>query len=205
MKIIIKFLILVLVTSSFSALGQRKPSQAELQDLTQRAMNQLRIFQNNTSAIAANENSYATKKAAIRTTLKNFSKEATIQEQGKNSSRPTLYTAEKYLNTLLERGAKSPTIIDFDIVNKLDVAGLEEVKNPDGTVTFKGKMTFKQYYCKLKDPSRLKEPNIKNNNLNCSYHDITEKEVGVEILRIKGRGGEIWVTLITYIHVIKVY
>ena len=129
--------------------GQGRPSQIELEDLTQRAMNQLKIFQNNTRALAKNDIAPRNKERAIRTTLKAFSREATIQEQGKNSSRPKLYTAEKYLKAISERGEKSPIVVDFDILTKLDVDGLEEIQNADGTTTFRGKMVFKQYYCCL--------------------------------------------------------
>ncbi len=198
---IILLLFCCYVSNSF---GQQKLSQNELDDLTQRAMNQVRIFQNNTSAIALAENSMSVRKAAIRTTLKNFSKEATIEEQGKHSSRKKRRTAEEYLHTLLKRGSNTPIVIDFDIVNKLDVQGLEEIDNGDGTISYKGKITFSQFYCKLKDPSTRVEPTKANPNINCFYHDTTTKEVGVEILRIKGRGGAIWITLITYIHVLKV-
>ena len=199
------FIILLLFFCNHEIIfGQQRPSQNELEDLTQRAMNQVRIFQNNTSAIALAENSMTTRRAAIRTALRNFSKNATIEEQGKHSSRKNRRSAKEYLETLLNRGSKGPIVIDFDIVNKLDVNGLEEVDNGDGTVSYKGKIVFSQFYCKLKDPDQLTEPTSANPNINCSYHDDTTKEVGVEILRIKGRGGAIWITLITYIHVLKV-
>jgi hypothetical protein len=187
-----------------STFGQAKPSQSELKDLTQHAINQVKIFQNNTSTIALAENSMATRKAAIRTTLRNFSEEATIEEQGKYSSRKTKRTAKDYLETLLLRGRKSPIVIDFDIVQELDIEGLVEIDNGDGTVSYKGKIVFNQFYCKLKRPEILTEPTKKNPNINCYYHDNTTKEVGVEILRLKGRGGHIWITLITYISVLKV-
>jgi len=155
MKIVSNILIVILLFISSDVFSQRKPNKKELEDLTQRAMNQVRIFQNNTSAIALADNSMSTRNAAIRTTLKNFSKEATIEEQGLHSSRKKRYSAKDYLNTLLRRGSKSPIVVDFDIISKLDVDGLKEVDNGDGTVSYKGKVVFKQFYCKLKDPSRF--------------------------------------------------
>ncbi len=199
------FLLFVCLFFSYTNIfGQKKLSDGELEDLTQRAMNQILIFQNNASAIALAENAMATRRAAIRTTLKSFSKDAKVEEQSKNSSRKKRHLIKSYLETLLKRGRKAPIVIDFDIVNELNVKDLKEVDNGDGTVSYKGKVVFKQFYCKLKDQHLRKEPTKANPNLNCYYHDETTKEVGVEILRIKGRGGAIWITLITYIHVLKV-
>ena len=134
---------------SFSLLGQ-DISNSQLKDFNQRAKKQIAVFLANLPVIAGGDINMAVRKAGTRTTLRIFSSNAYIQEQSKYSKKKKNWKPKTYFEKLLARSGKTPILIDFDIIEDLSPDKIKKKVNRDGSVSYFGKMIFRQYYCKLK-------------------------------------------------------
>jgi hypothetical protein len=205
MKMCIKYRLIVVILLIALNLNGQTLNQSELKDLTKRALERIKLFQDYSEAIASGRNSVTTRKKAIELGIKLFIKNGSIEERGKGQKNDVNYSPRKYLETLFQRGMNNPTIVDFDLVEELKPENLTVNTNTDGTVTYSGSILFKQYYCKLKPVSERVEPTANNPETNCSYHDTTLKRAYFEIVLVDSAKGKLWITLISRIDVIKVY
>lgn len=174
-------------------------------DLTRRSMVKIGRFTNYVETIGAAKYSRRTRLKGIELGTKLFSKEAKIEEQNKNSTYKKKWKPNEYLNNLLVRGESTPRIISFEVIDDLLPSELQPVTNEDGSISYTGKIRVNQYYCKLKQGTYLKEPTSAYPDINCSYKDNTIKEIGIEIKLVESVKGKLWVTLISYIKVERVY
>lgn len=197
--------ILITILSSATSLQGQPASPEELSDLTERIMVEIQSFMDYVSVIGAAEESLDVRKRGIELCLELFTEDAVIEEQSKYSSYKKEWRIDKYLKTLLYRGENIPVLINFEVVDELLPEELKKVKNTDGSITYRGEMVFKQYYCKLKEVAQRKEPTMEEPDINCSYSDRTNKKVKIEIFRQVDHRGEYWVTKIVSIRVLRVY
>lgn len=184
--------------------AQDGASDPIITDLTNRVMNQIENLQEYISIIAIEED-IKLLGAAKKFALNIFTDDATIEEGSKFSSKKNKFKPLEYLDKINARREKAPRIINFETLDELLPDDLEKVINPDGSITYKGKMSFKQYYCILKPIEERVEVNNRNDNVNCTYSDKTDKTVHVEIRKEMSIKGELWVTRISKIEVIRVY
>jgi hypothetical protein len=199
------WLAIFLVASSAPAFAQQTLSKEELKDYTARAKNQIKVFLDNVPEIAAGSKSQQYREAAARTTLKIFSSNAVIQEKNKFSKKTTKWKPADYLKTLTNRSEQAPVLIDFEVIDDLSPEKMKTVKNPDGSVSYIGKMVFRQYYCKLKEDGKLREPTQSDPDINCQYSDTTDKEVTFELRVQESVTGKFWVTKIAAIEVLRIF
>ncbi len=203
--IIFPFIFLSVPINGICHGGNRSASQEVLSDLTSRIMSELRNFQDYVSLIAEGTAPEDIRKKGIEKCKLLFAPEATIEERNKYSDRRRYWEVDQYLWALFTRGERSPVLVDFEVIDKLNVDELDPIPQPDGSVIYRGTMIFKQYYCKLKPVESRQEITASNPNVNCAYDDITEKEVTVEIKRQTSVKGEFWITQFTQIKVLRVY
>lgn len=187
------------------ASAQQTLSKEELKDYTARAKNQIKVFLDNVPEIAAGSKSQQFREAAARTTLKIFSSNALIQEKNKFSEKTTKWKPADYLKALTKRAEQAPILIDFEVIDDLSPEKMKTVKNPDGSISYVGKMVFRQYYCELKDVGKFKEPTQSDPDVNCRYADTTDKEVTFELTVQESISGKFWVTKIAAIEVLRVF
>ncbi|MEY3050218.1 MAG: hypothetical protein RLY31_3 [Bacteroidota bacterium] len=194
-----------LLSATPPAAAQTELSVEELQDYAARARNLITVFLENIPEIASGLKPKDFREAAARTTLKLFAANAYIQEKNKFSERTKTWKPEDYLNELTKRSEKAPVLIDFEIIDDLTPDKMTMKKNKDGSVSYFGKMVFRQYYCILKEPGAFQEPTETNPDLNCQYSDTTEKEVNFELTLQESITGKFWVTKIASIDVLRVF
>lgn len=198
-------LFLFFLASLNRGIGQGEPSPQELTDLTERVSTQIDIFLEYVTIIAAAEVPLDVRKRGIKLCIRNFAEDAIIEEQTKNSSYKRVWTPLAYLNSLLKRGESAPRIINFKVLDDLLPEELKKIKKSDGSVSYKGTMVVRQYYCTIDQEARYQEPTSKNPYINCKYNDTTDKEIGVEFTREESSKGANWITLISYVRVLRVY
>lgn len=186
-------------------LRAQEPTPEVLADLTDRVMIEIENFMSYVSIIGAAEEPMDVRKDGITFCLKLFSPGAIIEEQSKHSSYKKEWRPEDYLKALLYRGERTPVIVKFKVIDDLLPEELEKIENEDGTVTYKGEMIFRQYYCKLKEVAQRSEPTAQDPNVNCTYSDTTDKKVSIQITRMADSRGQVWVTLISSIRVLRVF
>lgn len=180
-------------------------SKEELADYTSRAKRMIQIFLDNLPYIADSKNPMKSRQEGVNVTLKIFSAKAYIQEQNKFSGRKTTWKPSDYFNTILKRSESAPILIDFKIIDDLAPEKMIAKKNADGSISYYGKMVFRQYYCKLKEDNRYKEPTKRDPDINCTYSDTTDKQVNFELTVRENITGKYWVTLINSIEVLRVF
>ena len=196
--------LIMLLLASLSSLHAQKPSQEVLSDLTKRAMDQILMFQDYVSILGAGEEPLEIRERMVPTCVKLFTTDAIIEEQSKGSSYKREWSPERYFRALLVRGERTPIVIDFQVEEEVNADELEEVANPDGTFTYRGTMVFRQYYCKIDEDAA--PANAEDFSVKCSYEDTTDKEVTIELERIRNDGlGWHWATRIAGIKVIRVF
>ena len=188
---------LFLLPGSF-LVGQ--PDAGTLEDLSQRAMVQIVTIQGFLSSIAGAEDSQAGRDRIRKTCLKLFAPDATVEEKGR-SGVGRVRPVEQYLDILMRRGNRNPVIMNFKMLSALNPGNLKEVRRPDGSIAYTGKVRFDQHYCRTdgttENTETLKKPN-------CTYEDWTEKEVEVSLTRQRSNKGVFWLIEITSITVINV-
>ncbi len=202
MKKIIIWAVLIIATSPLKA---QQGTSEEKADLTTRIMVEIQNFMDYITIIGAAEESLEVRKRGIELCLKLFSSDAVIEEQSKNSSYKKPWTPEAYLQSMLYRGERSPVMVSFEVYDELLPEELEMIEHEDGSITYRGEMIFRQYYCKLKDIARRKEPTAGAPEVNCEYSDYTDKKVAVVIKRDEDTRGKFWITRISEIRVLRVF
>jgi hypothetical protein len=202
MKLVYTFTIIFTVVPFLRA--QDDSVEPIISDLTNRVMNQIENLQEYISIIAMEED-IKLLGAAKKYALNIFTDDALIEEGSKFKSNKNEFDPLEYLDKINARREKAPRIINFETIDELLPNNLEKIENQDGSVTYRGKMSFKQYYCILKPIEERVEVNNRNENVNCQYSDNTDKEVTVEIRKEMSIKGELWVTKISKIEVIRVY
>jgi len=172
-------------------------------DFAIRAQNQIRVFLENIPVIAAGNKSEYVINACIENTLKIFSTKAFIEEQNKYTKNRKKRSPREYLYALKKRQEKSPIIINFEVIDDISPDKLKRKVNADGSISYTGKMFFKQYYCVL-DKDFYKEKNLRpDDSCDCAYEDVTDKKVTFEIILTEDQNGQFWVTKITSIEVMR--
>ncbi len=194
-----------LLAMAFPAAAQPQLTAEELQDYADRAKNLITVFLENVPEIASGLKPKEFREAAARTTLKLFAAKAFIQEKNKFSERTNTWKPEDYLAVLTKRSEQAPVLIDFEIIDDLTPDKMTMKKNKDGSVSYFGKMVFRQYYCVLKEPGEFQEPVAADPAVNCQYSDTTEKEVKFELTLQESITGKFWVTKIASIEVLRVF
>lgn len=190
-------LLLILLSGQVQA---QPPSEAVLQDLSQRAMIQVSTIQGYMKMIAGAEYDLATRKRGINSCLKLFASDATVQEGNRRGGRRD-YPVRDYFQSLLGRGKRNPVIMDFKMLTALNPHDLREVVNSDGSVSYRGKVRFDQHYCRTDGTITVVETRV---TPNCTYEDSTEKEVTIDISKVKNSKGFFWLIDIQSIRVINV-
>jgi hypothetical protein len=176
------------------------PSEAVLQDLSQRAMIQVSTIQGYMKMIAGAEYELATRQRGIKSCLKLFASDATVQEGNRRGGRRD-YSVRDYFQSLLYRGKRNPVIMDFKMLSAMNPGDLSEVVNPDGSVSYRGKVRFDQHYCRTNGTTTVVETKV---TPNCTYEDSTEKEVTIDMSRMRNSKGVFWLINIQSIRVINV-
>ena len=200
------FLVFTIWISGVSRLSaQAELNQNELSDYTSRAKKQIEVFLTNVPIIAEGYEDISVRKAGIRQTLKIFAKSAFIQEQNKFTTKKKSWKPDDYLNALLERSGRAPIIISFDIIDDLTPDKMKKKTNKDGSISYSGKMKFRQYYCRMKEGVPLKEPTKEEPNINCAYSDTTDKAVRFELSVRESITGRYWVTKVCSIETLNVF
>ena len=155
---------------------------AQKNDFAIRAQNQIRVFLDNIPIIAGSIQPESVIDVCIENVLEVFSDKAIIEEQNKFSKKRRERSPAEYLSVLKTRKESAPILINFEIIDEVAPEKLKEKINPDGSITYIGKMVFRQYYCKLNEDF-YKEENMKSssNSSDCSYSDTTDKKVTFEV------------------------
>jgi len=206
MRKLIYFTILFSIGFNSTVFGQdQKASQETLTDLTNRVMAEILNFQDFVSLIAEGSSPESIREKGIDNCIKLFAPNARIQEKNKFSGREKNWKVDQYMWAIYSRGERAPVLIDFEVIDELNVDDLEEIPQADGSIVYRGTMSFRQFYCKLKPVDQREEITSSNPNVNCSYSDTTDKEVTVEIKRSMTEKGQFWITLFTDIKVLRVF
>lgn len=177
-----------------------QPDASTLEDLSQRAMVQIVTIQGFLSSIAGAENSQESRGRIRKACLKLFAPGATVEEQGRSGA-GRVRSVEQYLDILMRRGNRNPVIMNFKMLSALTPSNLKEVRRPDGSIAYTGKVRFDQHYCRTDGAAENTET---LNKPNCTYEDWTEKEVEVSLTRQRSQKGVFWLIEITEISVINV-
>ena len=186
-------------------IGQPVLDTQTLEDYVSRSKRKIQIFLDNLPYIADSNNPYQDRKAGIPPTLKIFATGAIIEEVNKHSGRKKVNSPKEYLERILKRTERAPIIIDFEIIDDVSPKKLRKKRNKDGSISYVGKMTFRQYYCKMKEQQEFLEPTSESPDINCSYADTTDKQVNFEIKVMENINGKFWITLISSIEVLRVF
>jgi len=117
-----------------------------------------------------------------------FRNDAIIQVSSKNKSGLNEYRVRNYLNRL--KSLQYDVVIIEYVAEAFYFSEFESVRNEDGSISYIATATIGQKFCGQYNSS--KEIHRKD----CAYSDYTEKQITIEIKRIKDYHGVHWVVLL---------
>jgi len=198
MKTLIILLVPFFMLGHISA--QNKLSQKQYTDLAKQAERQVIVFFENVEQLGKNELKPETKQKAINSVVKIFTPNGTVEEKSKISKSGKTRRAREYLEAIKMRGTKRKTLISYDIVDNITPNELIPYVNADSSITYKGTLIVRQYYCRLKVEDKLTDKLSDN----CEYSDTTDKKIYIEIRVLKNTLGMSFAVLIDKIVVLSV-
>ncbi len=195
---IVAFQLLLLGQAS----AQYKLTKGELADLAKQAERQVINFFDNVEQLGLNILKPDTQQKAINSVVKTFTPNGTVEERSKASKIGKTRKVREYLETIRMRGAIRKHLISYDIVDNITPNELIPYINADSSITYKGTLIVRQYYCRLILDDKITD----NLSKNCEYSDTTTKKVHIEIRILKEnlRRNMSWAVLIDKIVVLSV-
>ena len=187
--------------SKTDCLTADKPPQEQLGDLTKKAETQIRIFFETIKELGMNEKSPEMKQRYINNTIKTFTNDGIVEERSKLAKEGVTRPVQEYLSRIKARGENNRLLINYEITDPLLPREIT-CTEVNGQVFLSGKMTIRQYYCRMK--YNAKPSDDFDFNTHCDYWDITDKEITVEMKLMKSVYGVNWVTLIKSVVVLFV-
>jgi hypothetical protein len=189
-----------LLFCGFTASAQPTLTEAEKKELARKANQVVITFFDCVKRLGAADLKATTRQKMIESVLDSFTADGTVEERGVQSKTGRIRPARVYLNAIKARGDKVPVLISFDVVDNLTPNELVPRTNPDGTVTYRGSVTVRQFYCQLKASTQPSD-NFEND---CTYSDVTIKKAIVEITKTPNKLGLNWDIFIKAIVVLSV-
>lgn len=184
---------------SYTTLAQNNLSAKVLADLSIDARTRVLAFFDCIEQLGLNELDAGLKQELINQITLSFTLNGTVEERSKYRSYGVTRKIREYLNLVRYRGERKLVIINYEIIDNLSANELVPHKNSDGTVSYKGYIIVRQFYCRMKEGDKLLDTLD-----NCAYQDVTDKKVYVEIRQLDSNLGRSWVALIERIVVLSV-
>lgn len=171
----------IILLCSIQLCGQTKLPDNVLKDLTVQSTKQVLEFFDRLELLGRGELKEETRRKSINSTTTLFTPNGTVEERSKLSKVGKTRPVKKYLETIKKRGEQRKTLISYNIIDNLTSNELIPVVNNDGSTSYKGSITVRQFYC------TLSQENMSSDLLsqNCKYSDTTDKKIYIEIKLLK--------------------
>ncbi len=192
-----KYLLLLFVLSlvcSTEANSQSRLSPEEIADFNRDAVAKINTLTNYISKIG--DKKYGdVRDRFVDLAVDLFRSNALIEVSSKNRNSTNSYGVREYLNRMKQLNYKV-VIVEY-VAEASYFSKFTEVKNADGSIKYIATATIGQRFCGKRNVNNELDKN------DCHYEDYTEKNIEIELKRIKDYHGVHWVVLLGDITVTK--
>lgn len=191
------FFLIFILFSCVVVNGQRRLSDSEVRDISERAERQMQVFFYYVSQLGEYLLSVEDKKIAIDNVVDLFTPKGAVEERSKNASTGRIRLVRDYLNSIDVRARNNVVIVSYEVIDPGSMMELRPVRGRQGSdPVYEGCFVVRQFYCRKQKSLLGDKPGDNFDLSDCDYQDVTDKEIWFEVKVLKSAFGESFSVLI---------